>query len=149
MCGRDLCCSRFLDEFVPVSIKMAKEQGLSLNPTKISGACGRLMCCLKYEQDTYEALNRETPSVGTVVDTPDGKGTISYVSLLIREYSVGEIEVDTADTKQQKKTVDIQEPDTDSEKNNDQNNEQAQKHKRTRNRKKKLSKPKIDVEQNT
>ena len=122
------------------------------------------MCCLKYEQDTYEALNRETPSVGTVVDTPDGKGTISYVSLLkgrvsvrfetgneitIREYSVGEIEVDTADTKQQKKTVDIQEPDTDSEKNNDQNNEQAQKHKRTRNRKKKLSKPKIDVEQNT
>ena len=164
MCGRDLCCSKFLDEFVPVSIKMAKEQGLSLNPTKISGACGRLMCCLKYEQDTYEALNRETPSVGTVVDTPDGKGTISYVSLLkgrisvrfetgneitMREYSVNEVEVDTDDGKPQKKTAEIQEPDTDIEKNNDQNNEQAQKHKRTRNRKKKPSTPKIDVEQNT
>lgn len=82
VCGRDLCCSRFLGEFVPVSIKMAKEQGLSLNPTKISGACGRLMCCLKYEQDTYEALNRETPSSGTVVNTPEGKGTVVSVALL-------------------------------------------------------------------
>ncbi len=82
VCGRDLCCSKFLGEFVPVSIKMAKEQGLSLNPTKISGACGRLMCCLKYEQDTYEALNRETPSTGTMVNTPDGKGTVVSVALL-------------------------------------------------------------------
>lgn len=82
VCGRDLCCSKFLGEFVPVSIKMAKEQGLSLNPTKISGACGRLMCCLKYEQDTYEALNRETPSTGAVVNTPDGKGTVVSVALL-------------------------------------------------------------------
>ena len=82
VCGRDLCCSKFLGEFVPVSIKMAKEQGLSLNPTKISGACGRLMCCLKYEQDTYEALNRETPSSGTVVNTPEGKGTVVSVALL-------------------------------------------------------------------
>ncbi len=82
VCGRDLCCSRFLGEFVPVSIKMAKEQGLSLNPTKISGACGRLMCCLKYEQDTYEALNRETPSTGAVVNTPEGKGTVVSVALL-------------------------------------------------------------------
>ncbi len=82
VCGRNLCCSQFLGEFVPVSIKMAKEQGLSLNPTKISGACGRLMCCLKYEQDTYEALNRETPQAGVVVDTPDGKGTVVSVALL-------------------------------------------------------------------
>ncbi len=82
VCGRDLCCSRFLGEFVPVSIKMAKEQGLSLNPTKISGACGRLMCCLKYEQDTYEALNRETPSAGALVNTPEGKGTVVSVALL-------------------------------------------------------------------
>ena len=82
ICGRNLCCSQFLGEFVPVSIKMAKEQGLSLNPTKISGACGRLMCCLKYEQDTYEALNRETPSSGTVVMTPEGKGEVVSVALL-------------------------------------------------------------------
>lgn len=82
VCGRNLCCSQFLDEFVPVSIKMAKEQGLSLNPTKISGACGRLMCCLKYEQDTYEELNRETPQPGVAVDTPDGVGTVASVALL-------------------------------------------------------------------
>ena len=88
VCGRNLCCSEFLGEFVPVSIKMAKEQGLSLNPTKISGACGRLMCCLKYEQYTYEELNRCTPSVGTLVETPEGKGTIAYVSLLKGRVSV-------------------------------------------------------------
>lgn len=82
VCGRNLCCSQFLDEFMSVSIKMAKEQGLSLNPTKISGACGRLMCCLKYEQDTYEALNRETPQAGVEVNTPDGKGTVVAVELL-------------------------------------------------------------------
>lgn len=82
VCGRSLCCSQFLDEFVPVSIKMAKEQGLSLNPTKISGACGRLMCCLKYEQDTYEALNKITPKSGAMVKTPEGNGTVEYVSLL-------------------------------------------------------------------
>lgn len=110
VCGRNLCCSEFLGEFVPVSIKMAKEQGLSLNPTKISGACGRLMCCLKYEQDTYEELNRITPSVGAVVDTPDGKGTIAYVTLLkgkvsvkletgdetmLREFDVNDVSVST------------------------------------------------------
>lgn len=82
VCGRDLCCSRFLEEFVPVSIKMAKEQGLSLNPSKISGACGRLMCCLKYEQETYEYLNSETPSTGSTVMTPDGAGTVVSVSIL-------------------------------------------------------------------
>ena len=82
VCGRDLCCSRFLNEFAPVSIKMAKEQGLSLNPTKISGACGRLMCCLKYEQETYEELLKVTPKQGSLVQTPDGNGTVEYVSLL-------------------------------------------------------------------
>ena len=76
ICGRPFCCNTFLNDFQPVSIKMAKEQGLSLNPTKISGTCGRLMCCLKYEQDTYEHLLRVTPKVGAIVDTPDGKGTV-------------------------------------------------------------------------
>ena len=82
VCGRSLCSSRFLEEFVPVSIKMAKEQGLSLNPSKISGACGRLMCCLKYEQDTYEELLKVTPRQGALVKTPAGNGTVEYVSLL-------------------------------------------------------------------
>ena len=82
MCGRPLCCSSFLGDFQPVSIKMAKEQGLSLNPTKISGTCGRLMCCLKYEQDAYEHLLRVTPKVGAIVDTDEGKGTVQEVNLL-------------------------------------------------------------------
>lgn len=82
VCGRSLCCSQFLDEFVPVSIKMAKEQGLSLNPSKISGACGRLMCCLKFEQDTYEELIKTMPKPGLTVKTPDGVGTVDSVSIL-------------------------------------------------------------------
>ncbi|MBE7021984.1 MAG: stage 0 sporulation protein [Ruminococcaceae bacterium] len=82
ICGRPLCCSLFLGDFEPVSIKMAKEQSLSLNPTKISGTCGRLMCCLKYEQEAYEALIRETPNNGAVVDTPAGRGTVVSTSLL-------------------------------------------------------------------
>lgn len=82
VCGRDICCSKFLSEFVPVSIKMAKEQGLSLNPTKISGICGRLMCCLKYEQDTYEEILKYTPREGSLVETPKGKGTVQFVSIL-------------------------------------------------------------------
>lgn len=82
VCGRNLCCSQFLGEFMPVSIKMAKEQGLSLNPTKISGACGRLMCCLKYEQDTYEELLKSSPKTGATVTTPDGIGTVTSVALL-------------------------------------------------------------------
>ncbi len=76
ICGQPFCCSRFLEDFQPVSIKMAKEQGLSLNPTKISGTCGRLMCCLKYEQEAYEYLNKMTPRVGSLVRTPDGDGTV-------------------------------------------------------------------------
>ncbi len=76
ICGQPFCCARFLDDFQPVSIKMAKEQGLSLNPTKISGSCGRLMCCLKYEQDAYEYLNSITPPVGSMVKTQNGTGTV-------------------------------------------------------------------------
>jgi len=82
ICGRILCCKSFLGEFQPVSIKMAKEQGLSLNPTKISGACGRLMCCLKYEQEVYEELLKKTPNVGAIVETPEGQGAVMEVSLL-------------------------------------------------------------------
>ena len=82
ICGRCFCCSSFLGEFQPVSIKMAKEQGLSLNPTKISGTCGRLMCCLKYEQDAYEYLLKITPSKGSQVKTREGKGTVVDVELL-------------------------------------------------------------------
>ena len=82
ICGRPFCCSQFLDGFLPVSIKMAKTQNLSLNPTKISGTCGRLMCCLKYEQEAYEDLIRRTPKVGFTVSTPDGEGTVVEVSLL-------------------------------------------------------------------
>lgn len=82
ICGRQLCCSLFLGDFEPVSIKMAKEQSLSLNPTKISGTCGRLMCCLKYEQEAYEDLIAKTPNPGAVVDTPTGRGVVASVNLL-------------------------------------------------------------------
>lgn len=83
ICGRALCCHSYLSEFVPVSIKMAKEQNLSLNPTKISGVCGRLMCCLKNEEDTYEDLNRRLPGVGDYVTTSDGfKGEVQSVNVL-------------------------------------------------------------------
>lgn len=87
-CGRSLCCSSFLGDFEPVSIKMAKEQNLSLNPTKISGICGRLMCCLKYEEEAYEMLRRETPGVGTKVFTPEGEGVIAETSILKRRVKV-------------------------------------------------------------
>ncbi len=82
VCGRVLCCSSYLGEFQPVSIKMAKEQGLSLNPTKISGTCGRLMCCLKYEQEAYEQVIRKAPKAGAIVDTPDGQGVVVETYLL-------------------------------------------------------------------
>lgn len=88
VCGQPYCCSRFLGEFQPVSIKMAKEQGLSLNPTKISGACGRLMCCLKYEQDCYTELLRTTPKAGAVVRTSGGKGVVEDVNLLTGKLTV-------------------------------------------------------------
>ncbi len=82
ICGRPFCCAQFLSDFQPVSIKMAKEQGLSLNPTKISGSCGRLMCCLKYEQETYESLLRITPKAGSVVTTKEGKGVVTECNIL-------------------------------------------------------------------
>lgn len=82
ICGRPFCCASFLDDFHPVSIKMAKEQNLSLNQAKISGTCGRLMCCLKYEQEAYEDLIKTTPKVGTEVSTPSGVGTVVDVSLV-------------------------------------------------------------------
>lgn len=108
ICGRSLCCHTHLSEFIPVSIKMAKEQNLSLNPTKISGVCGRLMCCLKHEQETYEELNSHLPGVGDHVTTNDGlKGEVQSVNVLrqkvkvivtlegdekeIREYKVDEL----------------------------------------------------------
>lgn len=107
ICGRPLCCNTYLSEFAPVSIKMAKEQNLSLNPTKISGVCGRLMCCLKNEEETYEYLNSTLPSLGEYVQTDDGlKGEVQSVSVLrqmvkvlvavndekeIREYAVGQL----------------------------------------------------------
>ena len=107
ICGRPLCCSTYLSEFIPVSIKMAKEQNLSLNPTKISGVCGRLMCCLKNEEETYEYLNSRLPNVGDHVTTIEGlKGEVQSVSVLrqlvkvivevndekeIREYKVDEL----------------------------------------------------------
>ncbi len=82
VCGCTLCCSTFLDDFQPVSINMAKDQGLSLNPTKISGTCGRLMCCLKYENEAYQDLIAKTPTVDSLVSTPQGRGTVMSVSLL-------------------------------------------------------------------
>ena len=88
ICGQPFCCTRFLDEFQPVSIKMAKTQNLSLNPTKISGTCGRLMCCLKYEQEAYEDLLKRTPKQDSFVETPDGVGTVSAVSLLREQAKV-------------------------------------------------------------
>ena len=82
VCGRELCCCSFLDNFETVSIKMAKEQGIALNPSKISGNCGRLMCCLKYEQDVYAEKGARLPKVGAIVKTPSGKGTVEGVEIL-------------------------------------------------------------------
>ncbi|WP_088008399.1 PSP1 domain-containing protein [Indiicoccus explosivorum] len=87
-CGRMLCCSTFLGDFEPVSIKMAKDQNLSLNPSKISGLCGRLMCCLKYENDEYEEAKKEMPDVGARVSTPDGDGRVVGLNLLERVLKV-------------------------------------------------------------
>ena len=88
ICGRPFCCASFLDDFQPVSIKMAKTQNLSLNPTKISGTCGRLMCCLKYEQEAYEDLLRTAPKQDSFVDTPEGRGTVTEVDLLRQRVKV-------------------------------------------------------------
>ena len=88
ICGRPFCCSTFLDDFHSVSIKMAKEQGLSLSPSKISGTCGRLMCCLKYEQNSYEYLNKITPRKGTIVDCREGRGVVVDSAVLTGKLKV-------------------------------------------------------------
>jgi len=95
ICGQPYCCKRFLNDFQTVSIKMAKEQGLSLNPTKVSGSCGRLMCCLKYEQDAYEYLNTLTPSVGSTVKTKDGVATVIDANLITGDLLVKPIDDDS------------------------------------------------------
>lgn len=87
-CGKELCCATFLGDFEPVSIKMAKEQSLSLNPAKISGICGRLMCCLKYEQDIYEEVGARLPQIGALVETPEGKGEVIDSSVLYESVKV-------------------------------------------------------------
>ncbi len=88
LCGRPFCCKSFMGEFAPVSIKMAKEQGLSLNPAKISGACGLLMCCLKYEYENYEHLSKITPKPGALVDTKEGRGIVTEANLLSGQLKV-------------------------------------------------------------
>ncbi|MBQ9952180.1 MAG: stage 0 sporulation protein [Clostridia bacterium] len=123
-CGRPICCGAFLGDFQPVSIKMAKEQNLSLNPTKISGLCGRLMCCLKYEQDNYEAVLKRVPRVGKDIVTPDGVGVITEINAIkeqvrvrirtaedtfdIREYAIDDVRRpgpgDSAAVREQPKT---------------------------------------------
>ena len=120
VCGRPLCCATYMPEFVPVSIKMAKEQNLSLNPTKISGVCGRLMCCLKNEQETYEELNKKLPGLGDTVTTPDGlQGTVQSVNVLRQlvkvvvevndEKEIQEFPVDSLKFRPRKKKVKISE----------------------------------------
>lgn len=126
ICGRPLCCHTYLSEFAPVSIKMAKEQNLSLNPAKISGVCGRLMCCLKNEQDTYEYLNKKLPGMGDTVVTPDGiKGEVQGVNVLrqlvkvmvtvndekeLREYRVDELKFRLTEKKGKGKAAKKEQP---------------------------------------
>ena len=98
-CGRPLCCGTFLGDFQPVSIKMAKEQNLSLNPTKISGVCGRLMCCLKYEQDHYEATRKRMPKIGKEVETPEGFGTVMDLNILKETVTVRIFKGDSSELK--------------------------------------------------
>lgn len=119
ICGRTLCCATYLADFQPVSIKMAKEQNLSLNPTKISGICGRLMCCLKYEEDAYDYLSKNMPHVGNIVSTPAGQGEVIDVNILkqlckvqiqknkrdvpiVKYFSVSELEIISKVTKDPK-----------------------------------------------
>jgi len=99
-CGRQICCGAFLDQFQPVSIKMAKEQNLSLNPTKISGVCGRLMCCLKYEQDHYEQARKRMPKVGKEVSTPDGTGPVTELNIVKETVFVRLVNGDTSEIRE-------------------------------------------------
>ena len=98
ICGRPFCCKSFLGDFQPVSIKMAKDQSLSLNPAKISGTCGRLMCCLKYEQDGYEELVKGLPKIGAVVDAPDGKGNVVDINILTGKIRVKNLDTEAVNT---------------------------------------------------
>ncbi len=98
-CGRPLCCGTFLGDFQPVSIKMAKEQNLSLNPTKISGVCGRLMCCLKYEQDHYESTRKRMPKIGKEVNTPEGYGAVVDLNVLKETVTVRIVKGDSSELK--------------------------------------------------
>lgn len=98
ICGRPVCCSQFMSDFQPVSIKMAKEQNLSLNPTKISGVCGRLMCCLKYEEDHYEATRKRMPRIGRDVITPDGIGCVQDINVLKETVRVRIVKGDSSET---------------------------------------------------
>ena len=107
ICGQPYCCKRFLSDFQPVSIKMAKEQGLSLNPTKISGSCGRLMCCLNYEQDSYEYLNSITPSIGSTVKTDQGVGIVTEVNFITGNLTVKPKDNDGIPYKTNRKNVKI------------------------------------------
>jgi len=123
VCGRVLCCNSYMGDFDPVSIKMVKEQNLSLNPTKISGTCGRLMCCLKNEQAAYEALAKNAPGVGALVETPDGNGVVTSVSILkgiatvtvgeeekqVREYKVKQLKVLKRASRKEEEKVDMSE----------------------------------------
>ena len=106
ICGRPFCCHQFLDDFQPVSTKMAKTQSMSLNPTKISGNCGRLMCCLRYEQEAYEDLVKKVPKTGTFVETPVGYGSVTQVSLLRQKVKV---RIDSSGAEDQMKSYEIDE----------------------------------------
>lgn len=124
VCGRVLCCNSYMGDFEPVSIKMVKEQNLSLNPAKISGTCGRLMCCLKNEQAAYESLLKNAPGVGSVVDTPDGRGVVSAVSVLkgivsvtidsdaekeLKDYTIKQIKVIKRHSAKNEEKIDMEE----------------------------------------
>ena len=119
VCGYPYCCKQFLDDFQPVSIKMAKEQGLSLNPTKISGSCGRLMCCLNYEQDSYDHLMKITPGVGATVKTPEGIGVVTDVNLITGNLMVKSKEDDGLVYKFNRKDVRVISPKKRAEKENE------------------------------
>ncbi len=123
VCGRVLCCNSYMGDFEPVSIKMVKEQNLSLNPTKISGTCGRLMCCLKNEQAAYEALAKNAPGVGSLVETEDGKGIVSTVSILkgivtvtvgdeektIKDYKIKDVKILKRSSRRDEEKIDMSE----------------------------------------
>jgi cell fate regulator YaaT (PSP1 superfamily) len=106
-CGRELCCSGWMQHFEPVSIKMAKVQNLSLNPAKISGCCGRLMCCLKYENDVYNEMRKGMPNSGEVIETPDGKARVTEASILLSQVKVRLIEEERTNESPEKLSADL------------------------------------------